>query len=127
MTDKTTTQLLEELTDLMAHVDLLNFQERELIDKVIPEEIKEKIAEIKIEIGDRREALAGQIEELKRQVQDQVLKAGETISGGGIQAIHQKGRISWDTDQLTGMMVFIPELAQARKVGKPFVQFKMVD
>jgi len=124
MTSQTQT-LLEQLSELMAHADSLNLQEQTLIDGAIPEDVKAKIADIRIEFAPQREALENQILAVKEQITAAVIAEGASVTGGQMQAVFQKGRTSWDTKKLDGLMIVLPELAQARKVGEPFVQLKM--
>src|SRR3990170_1789885 len=85
------TELLSKLTDAMAHADLLTMQERSLIDELIPEDIKAKIADIMVEFFGQRETVAAQIEALKERITRQVLQEGTSSSGGSIQAVYQPG------------------------------------
>ncbi|CAK0771531.1 hypothetical protein CCP3SC15_4350001 [Gammaproteobacteria bacterium] len=39
-------------------------------------------------------------------------------------AVYTKGRVSWDSKKLDGMMILVPELASARKEGEPSVSIR---
>ncbi len=94
--------LLEQLTEAYARRDLLNIDKK----NAIPVE--------------------GKISELEEQAKQAVLEAGDTVKGGALQAVYSKPRVTWDSKQLDGLMIVIPELAQARKVGQPSVSIRKI-
>lgn len=113
---------LEQLTEAYARRDLLN------IDKqaAIPADVKQILADIEDEFSAKLEPLENLISDLEAQAKDEVLQEGATVKGGALQAVYMKGRVSWDSKKLDGMMIIVPELSQARKEGEPSVSIRKV-
>ena len=70
--------------------------------------------------------MAAKIAELRAEVQSEVLAGGATVKGSVYMAVWNKGRVSWDSKKLDGMMSIIPALKDARKEGEPTVSFRSV-
>ena len=64
--------------------------------------------------------------ELESQVKTAVIEGGATAKGGALQAVFNKGRVSWDSRKLEGLMIAFPKLEEARKQGDPYVAIKKV-
>lgn len=117
---------LDELAELYAQRDLSTMDKQRLIDAVLTEEIKAKIAEIEAEFLGKNEAVSEKIESLETEVKDLVRQNGASVKGQFLHAVFAKGRVTWDSKQLDGLMIAIPELAQARKEGEPSVSLRKV-
>ncbi len=115
-------QLLEQLTEAYANRDLL------AIDKAraVPEEVKKVLADIDAEYAPKMETVNKQIADLEAQIKTAVLESGATAKGGALQAVFTKGRVTWDSKQLEGLMIAVPQLSQARKEGQPSVSIRKV-
>ena len=120
----TTEEKLDQLADYRAQRDLLNLQKQELIDAVLTAEIKAKLAEIEAEFGMKAEAVNENIAGLEAEIKAEVIAVGHTVKGGSLMAVWSKGRVSWDSKKLDGMMILIPQLADARKEGDPSVSIR---
>jgi len=118
--------LLEKLTELQASIDLLKLDKADTLDKVIPPEIKAAMEAVNAEFDEKIEAANKRFSEIEQAVKVAVIDAGETIKGGAYQAVFNKGRVSWDSKQLEGLMIAFPRLAEARKEGNPYVSLKRV-
>ena len=63
---------------------------------------------------------------LKADIEADVIQKGESVKGARFTAVYVKGRVTWDTKMLDGMMSLIPQLADARKQGEPSAQIRKV-
>jgi peptide subunit release factor 1 (eRF1) len=99
----------------------MNIEEQELIDKVMPKEIKEAIIDIQEEFIDRRKGIQDEIEHLTDLVQQAVLIQEKTVRGDFFQAVYRKGGIAWDTDRLLELAVQYPEILEAKGAKKASV------
>ena len=119
-------QKLDELSELYAQRDLSTMDKQRLIDEVLTAEIKAKIAEIEAEFAGKSETVIEKIEALENQVKELVKEKGASVKGQFLHAVFAKGRVSWDTKTLDGLMIAIPELGQARKQGEPSVSLRKI-
>ena len=78
----------------------------------------------------RRENGIEEIEEaiasMKKAIGAEVLAHGAPVKGSVLQAIINKGRVSWDSKLLEGYAVAHPEIKAARKEGEPTVTIRGV-
>lgn len=63
---------------------------------------------------------------LEAEVRSETISAGKTVKGQYIQCVYSSPRVTWDSKQLDGLMIVLPQLAQARKVGEPSTSFRAV-
>lgn len=119
-------QILNELTEAYAKRDLLKMEHAQKRDDAIPEEVEAALADIDIEFSQKFDAVDEKIARLESQAKQAVLEAGATVKGGALQAVYVKGRVSWDSKKLDGMMILIPEISNARKEGEPSVTIRKV-
>ena len=117
-----TKEKLDKITELQAAQHLHDIVKERIIEAVIPQEIKDKIAEIKAEF--EKKDLTPEITRLTDEVKNDVLAAGHTIKGTFLMAVYNKGRVSWDSKALDGYLISHPELAQYRKEGAPSVSIR---
>lgn len=122
--NRTAEEILKELTEAYAQRDILDIDQARKVDEVTPEDVKKAIADIAAEYQPMHEQVDEKIAALEEEAKAAVLKAGETCKGGAFQAVWNKPRVTWDTKQLDGLMIVIPELQQARKEGKPSVTLR---
>lgn len=117
-------ELLENLTELYAQRDLLTIDRKRAEEAAIPAEIKNVLADIRNEFEPKETTVSEKITELEAQIKTAVLQAGQSCKGGSLNAVFAKGRVTWDTKGLEGLMVAVPQLAQFRKVGEPSVTIR---
>ena len=120
-----TKELLDEYTNNLAEIDLLNSERQAMIDKVITPEIKARLAEIDEEIDPIIEKVNERNQELIDLIKAEVIAAGETVSGEFHQAVYSKARVSWDSKGLEGYAVAHPEILAFRSVGSPSVSLRV--
>jgi len=119
-------EMLEQLTELQAQIDLIRISEREALEKVIPPDVRQAMEDVETEFGDILERVSMKYSELETAIKQAVLETGETVKGGAFQAVCNKGRVSWDSKKLEGLMMIVPQLEGARKQGEPYVTLRKV-
>jgi uncharacterized protein YifE (UPF0438 family) len=62
--------------------------------------------------------------ELEAEVKDEVLKAGQSLSAGAVQAVYYRGHVTWDSKGLAEFARSHPAIEQFRKVGAPRVAIR---
>ena len=118
-------ELLNEYSNNLAGIDLLNGNKQELIDKVIPPEIKARLDEIEAEFTPVFANINTRNQELIDMIKAEVVAAGETVSGEFHQAVFVRGRTSWDSKSLEGFAAAHPEILQFKTIGSPSVSIRV--
>jgi len=119
-------EMLEQLSEFYAQLDMLQFQKADLLDTVMPPEIKQAVEDVNAEFADKENTVRENMADLEDAVKQAVIEEGETSKGGVLQAVYNKGRVSWDTRKLEGLMIAFPKLEEARRHGDPYVAIKKV-
>lgn len=125
---KMSEELIERYADLVERLDMLTKNHAELQTKLIPEEIKQAIAELNAEYNPMIETVQTELAEVRARIEEQVLEVATTWKGSRFMAVWNKGRSgSWDADMLKGYALIHPEIMQAKKPdGEPTVSFRQV-
>ena len=118
-------ELLDEYSNNLAGIDLLNGERQAMIDKVITPEIKAQLENIDAQIDPLIANTISRNQELIELIKAEVIAAGQTISGDHHQAVYSKPRVSWDSKGLEGYAVAHPEILAFRSVGSPSVSLKV--
>jgi hypothetical protein len=126
VTEQEIKQLLDKLADMYSAKDAIMLQKQDIIDSILTPEIKAKIAEIDAEFADKSATVTDTIAALEAESKTAVLEHGITVKGAFLQAVWNKGRVSWDTKSLDGYMAAHPELSQFRKVGEASVSLRKI-
>jgi hypothetical protein len=121
-----TIEKLNQLAEFYAQRDALMLAKQAEVEKIYTPEIRQAVADIEVEFAQKAEAVTANIAALEAEVKDAVLAAGKSVKGEYLQAVWSKPRVSWDTKTLDGLMIAIPQLAQARKEGAPSVSIRKV-
>lgn len=118
-----------ELFEFIVNCHSIEEQEIEyrdqLIHALLTEEQREKIREIHEEFDDRLTAVQESRSAAEDTLKVKTLEAGETLSHGPHKAIYNKGRVSWDSKGLDGLLLAVPQLKSLRREGQPFVSIKL--
>lgn len=117
-------QILKDLTEAYAKRDLLKIDHDKARDAAIPEEVEAALADVDQEFSPMLEAIADRIEKLEAQAKEATLEEGKTVKGGALQAVYSAGRVTWNSDMLDGMIALLPDIAKARKEGKPSITIR---
>lgn len=115
---------VDRLADLHTALTVLELQKQEVLRKHLPPEALQMIEEIDAEFTDRKGQVEAEIKELAEEVERGTIERGYSVTGQFGQMVYQPGRVTWDTKKLEGMATLIKGINEARRVGKPFAQFK---
>lgn len=115
---------LNQLDEFQAQKMILDLDKQAMIDKILTPEIKQAIEDIEAEFAGKSEAVDENIAKLTAEIKEDVLAGGATVKGAHMMAVYAKGRVSWDTKALDGVVALHPELAQFRKEGEPSVSIR---
>jgi len=120
------TEELERYTSAVMKLTDLELEKEKLKQSLIPEEIREKLAEVDEEF----EPMIAQAQQEKEIAQSEVIKVvlerGTTIRGSTHMAVYQKPRKSWDAELLDKLAIKYPEIELAKKEGKPSVAIRLI-
>lgn len=120
------TDKLNQLAEMQAATDAIRLHFEELRDSLIPQEIKDKLAEVAAEEQTALSAANEGIAKLTNEIKAEVLQVGATVKSERLQAVYSNGRVSWDTKALDGYAAGHPELLQFRKEGEPSISIRAV-
>lgn len=120
------TEMLDQLADYRAAADALRLRKEDEINAVLSDEQRARIAEIDAEYAGMQERVDEQAAELEGQIKDVIIASGQTVRGARLQAVYVKGRVTWDSRELEGMMALIPQIREARREGKPSVTIRAI-
>lgn len=90
------TKKLDDLSELYAQRDLSEIDKQKLINTILTDEIKVKIAEIEAEFSDKNKIVFEKIALLENEIKELVKQNGASIKGRFLHAVFTKGRVSWD-------------------------------
>lgn len=122
-------ELLDQLADLQAAPAAIRLQKEALVDTILSVEIRAALADIDAEFAEPLKAAEEAATQIELEIRDAVLAAGKVdgpYRGQFLTASWVKGRVSWDSKKLDGLMLAIPALAGARKEGEPSVTIRRV-
>lgn len=126
MDENEVVELLDKLADFQAMKDVLALDKQKLVDTVLTDEIKAKLAEIDAEFSEKAQAVDANAALVEAQVKTLVAGIGKSVKGKYLHAVLSKGRVSWDTKKLEGLMMIVPNLAEARSEGNPSVSIRKI-
>jgi hypothetical protein len=115
---------IEQYSEFCFGLDAIEAEKKQLIDSVIPPEIKDKLAEIDAEFAQKSESIQAKKTELEAEIKAEVLEAGRSVKGTYHSFVWSKPRVSWDDKGLSGYALHHPEILQFRKVGNPSVSVR---
>lgn len=118
--------MLDRLADWQEERNSRTAKYMELIDSLIPPDVKEKMKEIEAEFANDNLSSDQNIVNLEKQIKDLVKAGGLSVKGSKLHAVFNKGRVTWDGSKLDGLMIAIPQLKEARKEGEPSVTIRSV-
>jgi hypothetical protein len=118
--------LLDELSDLREELELEDMEQQEAIEKILTPEIKEQLEQAEKKYAEKIAVRKEKAKDLESSIRANILVLGESVKGETLHAIFVKGRTSWDSKKLDGMMVLLPELNECRKVGSPSVSLRKI-
>ena len=120
-----TKELLARYEELVVKRDLMASKKAELIESVIPQEVRDEIDAIEAEIDPELEELDAAIKAMGDELKRLVAATGEKVVGQRFQVVYVRPRPRWDTKALEGYAAAHPELFAFRKDGKPSAQIRI--
>jgi hypothetical protein len=121
----TITEMLNQLAEMRATVDFYRMTwEQRRNEILVP--VKTQLIELDAEFEPMVETAQERIAEMEAQVKQAVLQHGASVKGNHLQAVWMKGRTSWDTRKLDGLMIALPQLKECRSEGTPSVSIRTV-
>ena len=119
-------KLLNDLANFEAQKEVMRFEKEELINGVIPADLRKAISDIAEEFADKTIAVDENIDRLREEIKQLVISDQKSIKGTFLQAVYNNGKITWDNKELEKHMQAHPEIVSYRKVGKPFVSIRNI-
>lgn len=117
---------LEQLGKLYKERDRLTLNMERMIDDATPDDVKEKIKEIKEEFEAPLDTVSNRISALELDVQESVKALGRTVKGSEWMAVYNRGRVTWKSEVLDALAITYPTVLDARKEGSPYVVIKRI-
>lgn len=90
------------------------------------DQVSRRKSDIVAEFDYKAASVLDNIAKLTADIKAAVKAEGKTVKGQFYQAVYVKGRVTWITDMLDGMIIVFPALEKARKVGEPSVTLRKV-
>lgn len=118
------TQKINDYDNAKARVEYLRLKKKELIDSVIPDDVKDDIKGIEIEFDPDIQDAEEYASQLETEVKDLVVEHGESVEGEHMKVIYYKGRDKWDTTKLEGVAVIYPDILKCKSTGNPYAVIK---
>lgn len=120
-----TVEKLNKLYGLQIQREKRLLDKQELIDSVIPAEVKAKIAEIEAEYAEN-DFISDTITALEKEIKADVEARRETVKGNYLMVTYSGGRTSWDNKGLEGYALAHPEINVFKKTGDPILTLRKV-
>lgn len=117
---------LNQLAEYQSQIDAAALAKQALIDGVMTPEIRKQIEDIEAEFRDKTIAAVLAQTALETEIKVAVKALGESIKGEHLHAVFAKGRTSWDTKKLEGLMMVVPQLQDARTIGDASVSIRKI-
>jgi hypothetical protein len=117
---------LERLANSEAQLDVLKLQEQEAVNEILTDDICQQLDDIHEDFASQRRGIELSISTERDNIKQDVLEHGETVKGEYLQAVWNKGRVSWNAKALVGYAVSHPEILELRKFGDPSVTIRKI-
>lgn len=121
----TITEMLNQLASYRHAADANRITFEQERDKILAP-VKAQLADLDAEYMPLLEAVQENIAAMEAQVKQAVLQHGASVKGDHLMAVWNKGRTSWDTRKLDGLMIALPQLKECRSEGAPSVSIRTV-
>lgn len=121
----TITEMLNMLAEMRSQADFYRMTWEQKRDEIIAP-VKAQLADLDAEFAPMMEGVQQNMSALEAQVKQAVLQNGTSVKGEHLMAVWAKGRTSWDTRKLDGLMIALPQLKECRTEGAPSVSIRTV-
>ena len=117
--------LVDSYSDVVGVIEELGKEKAQLLESIIPDDIKQKIKEINEEFDFSVSEFEKVAESLREEIKKEVLAQKQTLRGKNHMAVYMRPRVSWNDEFLEGLAIVVPEIMYARKEGSPSIQIRM--
>jgi hypothetical protein len=121
-----TKEKLDLLSSYQLEIQEIAIEKQKLIDSVMTDEIKQKLADIEAEFLGKMAAANAKITDLDMEIRQDILANGSSVKGNFLMAIWNKGRVFWDAKGLEGFAVAYPQINAFRREGEPLVTIRKI-
>lgn len=123
MPSKTAVELLDELSEIKAAVEVtrIDYEEKR---KQILEVVKDDLSALELEYAPMLTTVNQRVADLENEAKQAVLAEGKSVKGASLHAVWVSGRVSWDAKPLERYAVDHPEILLLRKQGEPSVTIR---
>ena len=95
-------------------------------EALTPPEVRSALADVDAEYAPVFQRMNADIEAIEAEIKEAVAAHGATVTGGGLMAQFNSGRVTYDSKRLDGLALAFPQINECKKVGEPFVTLKPV-
>ena len=119
-------QALAYYSSLIGSQELLQKEMQDAIDQAMPQEVLDRIDDIKAELQPEIERLDTEISLVAEWLKEYVIQIGETLKGEYHMVVAAKGRTTWNTKGLQGYAIAHPEIEVFKSVHDPSASIRRV-
>jgi len=120
-------QQVSAIAEMESVIKLIELEKKQLLDRVIPAELKAGLESIEAEYADKVTFYTDTIKTTKEHINQQILAGGESVRGIRKQVVFNQGRKSWDSKKLERLAKKYPEILEALTFGEPYVVWRDVE
>jgi flagellar hook assembly protein FlgD len=117
-------QQVSAIAEMESAVKLIELEKKQLLDRVIPADVKVELESIEAEYNDKAQFYIDTIQTTKEYVNQQILEHGGSVKGVRKQVVFNQGRKSWDSKKLERLAKKYPEILEALTYGQPYVVWR---
>ena len=119
-------ELLAIYTDIALQIDQVKANKQDVIDQILPKSVRDQLDDVEAEFEADLANLSAKQKMVEDQLRYSVINAGvKKVEGAIYSATLVKGRTTWDTKTLEGMIALVPQIQVARKTGDPSVRITL--
>lgn len=116
---------LDDYTNLVYQLEAIKADKRAMIDKLLPDYIKQGLKDIDEEFDPNIATCEANIEAAKKLVAKAVVEIGESVSNATHIAVYAKPSVTWDTKGLAAYALRDPNILLFEKIGEPSVRIRL--
>lgn len=118
---------MNKYMEMKAEVEKLGEEKRRLIEEAMPQEVRQRVAEIEAEFAGKAETAEQALAGLEEAIKAAVVASQASLAVEGLKASYHAGRVTWDAKGLDAAMATNPQVAEAigqyKKQGKDYAAF----
>jgi hypothetical protein len=122
-------QDMQKYVELKAAAAKLDADKRKLIEDAMPQEVRDRVAEIEAEFAGKNEQAAADLAALEDKIKSGVVAGGESAAVPGLKATYNKGRVTWDAKGLESIMESNPDvgiiISPFKKQGEGYASLRL--